>query len=159
MNKSDLNSSMLFKIRDEGLCVLLNRNGDNFQVFYNKNNIVKGHAWGISSLNDDYNNDLKCNHYYTNEFDIISIKQYKSCSEVISMILKDQEPEEWDWVEEIEKPKEEKIEEIKNPIPAICNVTFNIIVDPTTNTDDLVRELSDEISKYPDKMFKMEFFF
>ena len=53
MNKSDLNSSMLFKIRDEGLCVLLNRNGDNFQVFYNKNNIVKGHAWGISSLNDD----------------------------------------------------------------------------------------------------------
>ena len=142
MNKSELNTSMLFKLRDDGLCVLLDRKDDNLQVFYNKERIINGHKGGISSLNYDYNSELQFNGTYTHGFDIVAIKQYDSCSQAIHMVLNDQEPEEWNWVEKVEKEIEEEI-----PTSIVYNMTFNITVDPKVDTKESLQKLSEHIIK------------
>jgi hypothetical protein len=95
MKKSDLNESMLFKLRNRGLCVLLDKNGDKTKVFYNKENIKYGDIGGLSTLSN-YNENLTSNNI-SNNYDIIAIKQYNSCTKVIYNIIHDIEPEEWDW--------------------------------------------------------------
>jgi hypothetical protein len=132
----ELNSSMLFKIRDYGLCALLDK-GKN-KTFYHNEYILSGGIGSISQI-ESYQDDFK--NIYGKRYDIIAIKQYSSCAEVLSLVLNCREPKEWDWVEEV---KEEKI---KEPTPTVYNMTFNITVDSKTNIDDLVKELSDKMQK------------
>lgn len=123
MNKSDLNSSMLFKIRDNGLCALLERNSDNSLVFYDKNRIRNGNSGGVSSLKNDYDDNLIFLYNNNPDYDIIAIKQYDSCTQVINIVLNDKEPEEWDWVENTKEDIEENSES------QTVNFTVNINID------------------------------
>jgi hypothetical protein len=143
MNKSDLNSSMLFKMRGYGLCVLLNKKIEGTYVFCDKETILKDGKGCLSGLNS-YDETIFFKNIYDEEFDIIAIKQYNSCSEVLYMVLNNKEPEEWDWVEEI---KEINIEKTENSTPTVYNMTFNFTIDPKTNIDDLVKELKDKMHK------------
>jgi len=95
MNKSDLNTSMLYKIRDGRLCVLLNGE-NNEMMFFNKNNINKG--VGDVMFFDNLNDKLMLTENNITSYDIVAIKQCSSNVEVISDVLNDNEPEEWDWV-------------------------------------------------------------
>ena len=140
MNKSDLNSSMLFKIRDYGLCVLLERTKDDKYIFYAKDAIVKGVLGGVSSL-DEYNDNLKIGYSNMEQFDIIAIKQYKSCTEALHVILDEEEPKEWDWVEEEVSVK------IESGSPIVNNITINITVDPNIKIDDFVKQLSKKLDQ------------
>ena len=145
MKKSDLNNSMIFKLRGRGLCVLLDRHDNNRQVFYNQGLINTGSVGGQSSM-EDYSEDLLTfgNYSSVREYDIIAIKQCKSCTEAINMVLNDKEPEKWDWIEEVEKA-EPIIENI------IQNFTINISIDSKTNIEDFVAKLKDNFDKmkYP----------
>lgn len=122
IKKSDLNSSMLFKLRGCGLCVLLevNNNLHKGNTFYNQKRIIKGISGGISSPND-YNENLTLGKWFTDVtnydpkvWDIIAIKQYESCNEVLHMVINDKYPEKWDWVrqEKTDKNKEIQLENI-----------------------------------------------
>ena len=104
MKKSDLNSSMLFKMRDRELSVLLDVVND--KVFYNKMHVLNGESRGIISL-DDYNESLIVNDddELDRLYDIIATKQYGSTIQALHSLLNNQEPKEWDWLEEV-KPKE-----------------------------------------------------
>jgi len=141
MKKSDLNSSMLFKMRGNGLCALLDRHDNNVKVFYNKGNIVCGSIAGQTSI-VDYNDDISLidNQYeHDTEYDIVAIKQYGSCTNVLRKVVNNEEPEEWDWVEEVEKAEEL---EVGNTVQ---NITINITIDSKMNINDFVKELSSKI--------------
>jgi len=145
MNKSDLNSSMLFKIRNFGLCVLLERNSDNNLVFYDKDRIKNGDSGGVSSLND-YDNNLMFNlGFNSKQFDIIAIKQYDSCTQAINMVLNDKEPKKWDWIEE-DNQNNSPEEEANTPI--INNITINITVDSSNNDpEQILKQINDAIKR------------
>lgn len=96
MNKSDLNESMLFKIKNKGLCVLLDKNSEKSKVFCNQQDIEYGeinkHVWL-----DYYNENLRHNLTLDGGLDIIAIKQFDSCVKAIYYALNNREPEKWDW--------------------------------------------------------------
>jgi len=141
MKKSQLNSSMLFKMRDGDLCALLSDSEDNM-IFNNKEDIKQGYSSYFITLND-YDEELSSE---GDDYDIVAIKQYDSCMRVVHCILEGEEPEEWNWVEEVEKDVEEP--KIKNTVQ---NITINITVDPNMNINDFMKELSSKwknISNY-----------
>ena len=118
MKKSELNSSMVFKMRDGDLRALLDDMESN-KVFYNKEDIQQGYSdYGISI--NDYDEDLSPE---DEAYDIIAIKQLNTCVRVIADVLADNEPEEWDWMEDVEKPKEEEKF-------SVGSLTINITIDP-----------------------------
>ena len=64
--------------------------------------------------------------------------------EVLSQVLCDREPKEWDWVEEVEK--EEELKESQTPV--INNITINLTLD--SNIDDpanFLKQLNDALEK------------
>ena len=133
MKKSDLNSSMLFKMRNGDLCVLLEDN-DDAKVFCNENDIQQGYSSNCVTI-EDYDDDLSSE---GDDYDIVAIKQLDSCVRVISDVLEDNEPKNWDWVEEVEK-EESKVENNNQ------NITINITIDSKIDINDLMRELSSKI--------------
>ncbi len=147
MNKSDLNSSMLFKIKNYGLCVLLERKRDNNLIFCDKNRIKNGNSGGISSLND-YDDNLMFNlGFNSKEFDITAIKQYDSCTQVINMVLNDEEPKEWDWIEEVKENNQNNSPEEANT-PIVNNITINITVDSSNNDpEQIIKQINNAIKR------------
>ena len=140
MKKSDLNSSMLFKMRNGNLCVLLETIND--MVFYKRQEIIDGSYSGQISLNDYDDNILIIGDQYESdlEYEIVAIKQCQSCTEALRLVVISIEPEEWDWVEEVEKVEEEtKVENI------VQNITINITIDSKMDINNLMRELSSKI--------------
>jgi len=140
MKKSELNSSMLFKMRDNKLYALL-PDHENDLVFYDVEDINSGYTEGTVFFNDTCN-DLE--HCDDSNYDIIAIKQYVSYVEVLSQVLCDREPKEWDWVEEVEK--EEELKESQTPV--INNITINLTLD--SNIDDpanFLKQLNDALEK------------
>ena len=118
MKKSELNSSILFKMRDGDLCALLSDSEGNM-IFNNQKDIQLGYSdYGISI--NDYDEDLSPE---DEAYDIIAIKQLNTCVRVIADVLADNEPEEWDWMEDVEKPKEEEKF-------SVGSLTINITIDP-----------------------------
>jgi hypothetical protein len=108
MNKTDINTMMLFKLKTDGLCILLSN--DNELRFYNKSCIVDNcYSAGISRLTK-YKMDLS--HCSLSEFNIVNIKQCNNLKEVLYYIINDVEPEEWDWVREEKK----EIKLVKLPV-------------------------------------------
>jgi len=95
-----INTRMLFKIRECGLCILLDRESlfecsyTNELTFYNKDFI--GNLGGIAGISC-YTNNLKHSGY--KKYDIIAYKQYNSQSEALGCVLNNIEPESWDWEE------------------------------------------------------------
>jgi len=136
MKKSQLNSSMLFKMRNGVLFALLSDiEGD--LIFYDKIDIEEGYS-GDGILLDDFDDDLSPD---DDDFDIIAIKQLSSCVKVISNVLGNNEPEEWDWVEEVEKDVEEE-PKVENTVQ---NITINITIDSKMDINDFVNELSSKM--------------
>ena len=137
MKKSDLNSSMLFKMRDGDLCVLLSDVEGN-EIFYNKEDIQQGYSdYGVSIT--DYDEDLTPE---DEAYDIVAIKQRNTCVRVIADVLEDEEPKEWDWVEEVEKVEEPEVENV------VQNITNNITIDSSNKDSSQFRELINGLSKY-----------
>ena len=130
MKKSELNSSVLFKMRDGDLYALLDDVESN-KVFCNKEDIKQGYSdYGISI--NDYDEDLSPE---DEAYDIVAIKQRNSCVKVIADVLSDTEPEKWDWVEVTEKDVEEqKVENI------VQNITINITIDSSNKDSSQFRE-------------------
>ena len=62
--------------------------------------------------------------------------------EVLSQVLCNREPKEWDWVEEIEKEDVEEESKVENTVQ---NITINITIDSKMDINDLMRELSSKI--------------
>jgi hypothetical protein len=138
MNKSDLNSSMLFKMRCGDLCVLLD-DMDGGKIFCNYEDIEQGYSSYLISLND-YDEKLSPE---GDDYDIIAIKQRNTCVRVVSDVLNDREPENWDWVEEI---KDKSEEEANTPI--VNNITINITVDPSNNDpEQIIKQINDAIKR------------
>ena len=134
MKKSDLNSSMLFKMRNGDLCVLLEDN-DDAKVFCNENDIQQGYSSNCVTI-DDYDEDLSSE---GDDYDIVAIKQLDSCVKVIAAVLDDKEPKNWDWVEETKKEEEDcKFN--------IGNLTLNITIDPN-DIKSSVEEFMNQLSK------------
>jgi len=100
VKKSDLNSSMVYKLRNLGLCVLLDKKSNKEQAFYNKNSIEGGYSGGLAEL-ITYDSMLK--NRYGEDYDVVAFKQYSDCVKALSIVLNNKEPEEWDWVEDVEK--------------------------------------------------------
>jgi len=138
MKKSELNSSMLFKMRDEKIYALL-PDHENDLVFYDVEDINAGYTEGTVFFNDICD-DLE--HCDDSNYDIMAIKQYESCVEVLSQVLCNREPKEWDWVEEIEKEDVEEESKVENTVQ---NITINITIDSKMDINDFVRELSSKI--------------
>jgi len=139
MKKFDLNSSMLFKMRNGVLFALLNDLEGDF-IFYDKIDIAEGYSGDGISL-DDYNEELTPEN---DDWDIVAIKQRNGCVRVISDVLGDNEPEEWDWVEEVEKD-EENVKESKTPI--INNITINLTLDSNDDPAHFLKQLNDALEK------------
>ena len=139
MKKSDLNSSMLFKMRNGNLCVLLETIND--MVFYKRQEIIDGSYSGQISLNDYDDNILIIGNQYESDFkyEIIAIKQCQSCTEALRLVVISTEPKEWDWIEDVEKAEELEVEN------TVQNITINITIDSKININDLMRELSSKI--------------
>ena len=135
MKKSELNSSMLFKMRCENLYVLL-ANGGNM-VFYNGNDIRQGYSSYYISL-DDYDENLS---HDDEEYDIVAIKQYGNCAVAISEVLSGAEPEEWDWVEEVDVKTEEPPH----------TITINLTIDSKCDISEIISQLEQNLNKikYP----------
>jgi len=131
MKKSDLNSSMLFKMRNDVLYALLPDIEENL-IFYDKIDIAEGYS-GDGILFDDYNDDLSQGE---SDYGIVAIKQRNTCVKVIADVLGDEEPEKWDWVEDKDDNDESKVEN------TIQNITINITVDPNMDINDFIKELS-----------------
>lgn len=108
MEKKDINNCMLFKLREEGLCIILQTLND--LVFYNKERVVSGYLGGLISLGRYKNNLLHIEEF--NHYDIIAVKQFNSMNEVLYYILNNIEPKEWDWVREEKK----KVKSVKLPV-------------------------------------------
>ena len=146
MKKSDLNSSMLFKMRNDVLYALLSDIEGNL-IFYDKIDITEGYS-GDGILLDDYNNDLFQDD--SDDYNIVAIKQRNGCARVISDVLNSNEPEEWDWVEEVEKDVEEpKVENV------VQNITINITIDSSNKDSSQFRELINGLSKYATQYSKV----
>jgi len=150
MKKSDLNSSMLFKMRNGNLCVLLETIND--MVFYKRQEIIDGSYSGQISLIDYDDSILIIGDQYESdlEYEIVAIKQCQSCTEALQLVVISTEPEEWDWVEEVEKVEEEtKVENV------IQNITINITIDSSNKDSSQFRELINGLSKYATQYSKM----
>jgi len=150
MKKSDLNSSMLFKMRNGNLCVLLETIND--MVFYKRQEIIDGSYSGQISLNDCDDNILIIGDQYESdlEYEIVAIKQCQSCTEALRLVVISTEPEEWDWVEEVEKDVEEpKVENV------VQNITINITIDSSNKDSSQFRELINGLSKYATQYSKV----
>ena len=150
MKKSDLNSSMLFKMRNGNLCVLLETIND--MVFYKRQEIIDGSYSGQISLNDCDDNILIIGDQYEPdlEYEIVAIKQCQSCTEALRLVVISTEPEEWDWVEEVEKDVEEpKVENV------VQNITINITIDSSNKDSSQFRELINGLSKYATQYSKV----
>ena len=138
MKKSELNTSMLFKLREQGLCVLLDRYNDDCEVFYNNNKIINGKLGGLSTLDDYYDNlKLADDEDWGKEYDIIAIKQFDSCTEALHKVINQIEPEEWDWVEEVGS--------------TVQNITINLTIDSKCDISEFVSQLEQNLKKmkYP----------
>ena len=99
----DLNSCMLFKLREYGLCCMLGDYCD-YEEFYNRKSLTLGGS--ISSL-DSYTEDLKddCG---DPDFDIVAVKRMESPAEVIQTILSDNLKKiKWDWEESDDNDEED----------------------------------------------------
>jgi len=138
MEKFDLNSSMLFKMRDEKLYALL-PDHENDLVFYDVEDINAGYTEGTVFFNDTCN-DLE--HCDDSNYDIIAIKQYKSYVEVLSQVLCNREPKEWDWVKEIEKEDLEEESKVENTVQ---NITINITIDSKMDINNLMCQIENGI--------------
>ena len=151
MKKSDLNSSMLFKMRNGNLCVLLETIND--MMFYKRQEIIDGSYSGQISLNDYDDNILIIGYQYESDlkYEIVAIKQCQSCTEALRLVVISTEPEEWDWdwVEEIEKSIEEEVENV------IQNITINITIDSSNKDSSQFRELINGLSKYATQYSKV----
>ena len=129
MKKSDLNSSMLFKMRDGDLCALLSDSEGNM-IFNNQEDIKQGYSDYFITL-DDFDEELSSE---GDDYDIVAIKQLNTCVKVVYYILEGEEPKEWDWVEEVEKDVEES--KVENTVQ---NITINITIDSKMDINDLMR--------------------
>ena len=137
MKKSDLNSSMLFKMRCGDLCALLSDYEGNM-IFNNQEDIKQGYSNYFITLND-YDEDLSPE---GDDYDIVAIKQLNTCVKVIANVLGDEEPKEWDWVEEVKKDvKETKVEN------TVQNITINITIDANSNLEDIISEIKKNFQK------------
>jgi len=106
--------------------------------FYDVDDINAGYTEGTVFLYDLYENLGHCDN---DDYDIVAIKQYESCVEVLSKVLCNREPKEWDWVEEVEK-EEPKVEEPQ--IPVINNITINLTLDSDSfNPENFLKQLND----------------
>lgn len=132
MKKIDINNMMLFKLRDNRICVLMPR--ENGNCLYDMKSIESGHYGGAVDINS-YLENLTDSNYSYNHYDIVAIKQFESMNEVLHHVLNNIEPKEWDWVREENKKKfqftynnltfkDMKIEtkEIKKVKIPICNL-------------------------------------
>jgi len=140
MKKSELNSSMLFKMRDGDLCVLL-EDIEGSKVFCNKYDIEQGYSDNHVTI-DDFDEDLSSE---GDDYDIVAIKQRNSCVRAIYDVLEERSIKEWDWVEDAKK-EESIVEEPQTPV--IHNITINLTLD--SNNDDPVnfmRQLNDAFEK------------
>ena len=136
MKKSELNSSMVFKMRDGDLCALLD-DIENGKMFCNKEDIQQGYSSYCISIND-YDEELSSE---GDDYDIVAIKQRNSCVRVITDVLDENEPKEWDWVEvkkEVEDPKVEN---------TVQNITINITIDSNSNLEDIISEIKKNFPK------------
>ena len=135
MKKSELNNSMLFKMRCGDLCVLL-ANSDGM-IFYNDNDIRQGYSDYYVSL-DDYDEELSND---GDDYDIVAIKQYDSCARAISEVLSGAEPEEWDWVEKVNVKTEESPH----------TITINLTIDSKCDISEIISQLEQNLKKmkYP----------
>ena len=141
MEKSDLNSSMVFKLRNLGLCVLLDKKSNEEKAFYDKELIEKGYSGGLAEF---VTYDLTLKNRYDEDYDIVAIKQYSDCVKAISVVLKSEEPDVWDWVEEVEKV-EDNTEESQTPI--INNITVNITVDSSNDDPEKIMTKINDVLK------------
>jgi len=152
MKKSELNSSMLFKMRDGNLCVLLETIND--KVFYKRQEIIDGSYSGQISLNDYDDNVLIIGDQYESdlEYEIVAIKQCQSCTEALRLVVISTEPEEWDWVEETETEKDVEEQKVENTVQ---NITINITIDSSNKDSSQFRELINGLSKYATQYSKV----
>ena len=142
MKKFDLNSSMLFKMRNGVLFALLNDLEGDF-IFYDKIDIAEGYSGDGISL-DDYNEELTPEN---DDWDIVAIKQRNGCVRVISDVLGDNEPEEWDWVEEVKKVEDVENDKSDNEKNVVNNITINITVDANDDPANFLKQLNDALRK------------
>ena len=146
MKKSQLNSSMLFKMRDGDLCALLD-DIENGKMFCNKEDIQLGYSSYCISIND-YDEELSSE---GDDYDIVAIKQLDSCVRVVCDVLDENEPEEWDWVEEVEKENDAENDksdnESKNEKNVVNNITINITVDANDDPTYFLKQLNDALRK------------
>ena len=142
MKKSDLNSSMLFKMRDGDLCALLDDNEGN-KVFCNKEDIEQGYSSYHVSIND-YDEELSSE---GDDYDIVAIKQLDSCVRVVCDVLEENEPEEWDWVEEVKKVEDVENDKSDNEKNVVNNITINITVDANDDPANFLKQLNDALRK------------
>jgi len=140
MKKSELNSSMLFKMRDGSLCVLL-PDSDNNQTFCDKEDIEQGYSSYFITLND-YDEDLTPE---DDDYDIVAIRHCSSCVKAIHYVLEEVKIKEWDWEEETKK-EESKAEESQTPV--IHNITINLTLD-SDNFDpaNFLEQINDALEK------------
>ena len=146
MKKSELNSSMLFKMRDGDLCVLLSDiKGNN--IFCNQNDLKQGYSDYFITL-DDFDEELSSE---GDGYDIVAIKQRNSCVRVIADVLEGEEPKEWDWVEEVEKNVDVEVDksdnESKNEKNVVNNITINITIDSDGDPVNFLKQLNDALRK------------
>lgn len=109
MNKNEINKAMLFKLRREGIVILLYRHDSDKDVFYDKHYMLDDGAAGLISL-ESFDGDLLYNNknwYGGASYDIVATKQYHSQCQAIAQLLSECEPE-WDWVRE-ENTKENDV--------------------------------------------------
>jgi hypothetical protein len=107
-------TNYLYKLRDYGKAVLMDRQCTCKRSFYSKYYVEKGSGVGIA-YTDEYNADGSINGR-SGRFDIIAYKKYSSQSQAVGALLKDVEPE-WDW----QRPSEEK-SEMKPQNPAFKKI-------------------------------------
>jgi hypothetical protein len=121
MKKSDINSSMLFKMGNGDRCVLLQKTNINEDtkkiehedIFYDQSDIENGKKYGISNL-ENYNEDLELVGFYDNSYNIVAIKQYYSIPQALLALSMKDYNHFWDW--ERKETKEMTIEEIEKEL-------------------------------------------
>lgn len=107
MEKSDLNGSMLFKLRDGRLVVMFERRDTKSTDFYDKNYLNSKNSFSVTDVNKYYDKFLK--NSSSSDHDVIAIKQMGSPNVVVYYVLSNIEPDSWDWQEDSEKQKLEKL--------------------------------------------------
>jgi len=147
MKKSELNSSMLFKMRDGDLCTLLD-DVENGKMFCNKEDIQLGYSSYYRTF-FDYDEELSSE---GDDYDIVAIKQLDSCCvRVMCDVLDENEPTEWDWVEEVKEENDVEDDksdgESKNGKNVVNNITINITVDSNDDPANFLKQLNDALRK------------